>query len=146
MLLIFFLLGGQAPLFTRRKTQLLNWVCDGYGCGMGCGRVYIFSKLFFFCFNPCDCLKFNQPTTFQPMPNHWLPKTSLQCRDARYTGTVKLPYLLYFKRYDIIILHISVFHTLLFRGSPVGGSASQIAAHPVNVTLEQVNNTMDQTD
>ncbi len=55
-------------------------------------------------------------------------------------------YLLYFKRYDIIILHNSVYHTLLFQSSPVGGSASQIAAHPVNVTPEQVNNTMDQTD
>ncbi len=44
-------------------------------------------------------------------------------------------YLLYFKRYDIIILHNSVFHMLLFR-------ASQIAAHPVNVTTEQVNNMM----
>ncbi len=51
-------------------------------------------------------------------------------------------YLLYLKRYDIIILHNSVFHTLLFRSSPVGGSASQIAAHPVNVTPAQVNNTM----
>ncbi len=45
-----------------------------------------------------------------------------------------------------MILYISVFHTLLFRSSPVGGSASQIAAYPVNVTPEQVNNTMDQTD
>ncbi len=51
-------------------------------------------------------------------------------------------YLLYLKWYDIIILHNSVFHTLLFRSSPVGGSASQIAAHPVNVTAEQVNNTI----
>ncbi len=67
-------------------------------------------------------------------------------RDARYTGTVKLPVFIIFQRYDIIILHISVFHTLLFRSSPVGGSASQIAAHPVNVTPEQVNNTMNQTD
>ncbi len=48
-------------------------------------------------------------------------------------------YLLYFQWYDIIILHNSVFHTLLFR------SASQIAAHPVNVTIEQVNNTMNQS-
>ncbi len=47
---------------------------------------------------------------------------------------------------DIIFLHNPVFHTLLFRNLPVGGSASQIAAHPVNVTPEQVNNTMDQTD
>jgi len=43
-------------------------------------------------------------------------------------------------------LHNSVFHTLLFRSSPVDGSASQIAAHSVNVTPEQVNNMMDQTD
>ncbi len=43
----------------------------------------------------------------------------------------KYQYLLYFKRYDIIILLISVFHTLLFR------SASQIAANPVNLTTEQ---------
>ncbi len=46
-------------------------------------------------------------------------------------------YLLYFKRYDIIILLISVFHTLLFRSSTLGGSASQIAASPVNLTTEQ---------
>ncbi len=31
----------------------------------------------------------------------------------------------------------SVFHTLLLRSAPVGGSASQIAAQPVNVTTEQ---------
>ncbi len=43
----------------------------------------------------------------------------------------KYRYLLYFKRYDIIILLISVFHTLLFR------SASQIAANPVNLTAEK---------
>ncbi len=49
----------------------------------------------------------------------------------------KYRYLLYFKRYDIIFLLISVFHTLLFRSSPVGGSASQIAANPVNLTAEQ---------
>ncbi len=49
----------------------------------------------------------------------------------------KYRYLLYFKRYDIIILLISVFHTLLFRSSPLGGSASQIAASPVNLTTEQ---------
>ncbi len=58
----------------------------------------------------------------------------------------KFLYLLYLKRYDIIILHNSVFHTLLFCSSPVGGSVSQIAAHPVNVTPEQENNTMNQTD
>ncbi len=67
-------------------------------------------------------------------------RVRLCVRDVRYTGTVKLP-VSYFKRYDIIILHNSVFHTLLFRSSPVGGSASQIAARPVNVTTEQVNNT-----
>ncbi len=55
-------------------------------------------------------------------------------RDARYTGTEKILYLLYLKRYDLIILLISVFHTLLFRSAPVGGSASQIAAQPVNMT------------
>ncbi len=49
----------------------------------------------------------------------------------------KYRYLLYFKRYNIIILLISVFHTLLFRSSPLGGSASQIAASPVNLTTEQ---------
>ncbi len=62
-------------------------------------------------------------------------RVQLCVRDARYTG------ISYFKRYDIIILRNSVFHTLLFRRSPVGGSASQIAARPVNVTTEQVNNT-----
>ncbi len=41
-----------------------------------------------------------------------------------------------------IILQNSVFHTLLFQSSPVGGIASQIAVHPVNVTPEQVNNMM----
>ncbi len=45
----------------------------------------------------------------------------------------KYRYILYFKRYDIIILLNSVFHTLQLRG----GSASQIAAQPVNVTTEQ---------
>ncbi len=49
----------------------------------------------------------------------------------------KYRYLLYFKWYDIIILLISVFHALLFRSSPLGGSASQIAASPVNLTTEQ---------
>ncbi len=48
----------------------------------------------------------------------------------------KYRYLLYFKRYDIIILLISVFHMLLFH-------ASQIAANPVNLTPEQRD---DQTD
>ncbi len=43
----------------------------------------------------------------------------------------KYRYILYFKRYDIIILLNSVFHMLLFRSSPVGGSASQIAVQPV---------------
>ncbi len=77
-------------------------------------------------------------------------RVRLCVRDVRYTGTVKLP-VSYFKRYNIIILHNPVFHTLLFRSSPVGSSASQIAARPVNVTTEQVNNRtseqhMDQTD
>ncbi len=49
----------------------------------------------------------------------------------------KYRYILYFKRYNIIILLNSVFHTLLLRSAPVGGSASQIAAQPVNVTTEQ---------
>ncbi len=44
-------------------------------------------------------------------------------------------YLLYIKRYVIIIFLISVFHTLLLQSSPVGGSAFQIAAQTVvNVT------------
>ncbi len=42
-----------------------------------------------------------------------------------------------YKGYDIIILLNSEFDTLLFQGAPVGGSASQIAAQPVNVTTEQ---------
>ncbi len=46
----------------------------------------------------------------------------------------KYLYILYFKRYDIIILLNLAFHTLLFRSSPVG--ASQIAAQPVNLTTE----------
>ncbi len=49
----------------------------------------------------------------------------------------KYRYLLYFKQYDIKILFNSVFHALLSRSSPVGGSASEIAAQPVNVTTEQ---------
>ncbi len=49
----------------------------------------------------------------------------------------KYRYLLYFKRYNIIILLNSVFHTLQLQNAPVGGSASQIAAQPVNVTTEQ---------
>ncbi len=49
----------------------------------------------------------------------------------------KYRYILYFKLYDIIILLNSVFHTLLLRSAPVGVSASQIAAQPVNVTTEQ---------
>ncbi len=50
---IFFLLGGQALLITRRTTQLLNWVCDKYGCGMGFGRGIIFSQnIFFFALTP----------------------------------------------------------------------------------------------
>ncbi len=64
--------------------------------------------------------------------------TLVSTRDARYTGTGKVPvYILYFKRYDIIILLNSVFHTLQLQNAPVGGSASQIAAQPVNVTTEQ---------
>ncbi len=43
----------------------------------------------------------------------------------------KYRYILYFKRYDIIILLNSVFHTLQLRNTPVGGSASQIAVQPV---------------
>ncbi len=42
----------------------------------------------------------------------------------------KYRYILYFKRYEIIILLNSVFHTLLLRSAPVGDSASQIAAQP----------------
>ncbi len=49
----------------------------------------------------------------------------------------KYRYILYFKRYDIIILLNSVFHTLQLRNAPVGVSASQIAVQPVNVTTEQ---------
>ncbi len=48
----------------------------------------------------------------------------------------KCQYLLCLKWYNIIILLISLFHTLLFRCSPVGGSASQIAVKPVNLTTE----------
>ncbi len=62
-----------------------------------------------------------------------------------YTGTVKLPVSIIFQTVRYHNFHISVFHMLLFRSSPVL-RASQIAAHPVNVTPEQVNNTMDQTD
>ncbi len=52
-------------------------------------------------------------------------------RDALYNGTGKLPvYILYFKRYDIIILLNSVFHVLLLQSSPAGGSAPQIARGP----------------
>ncbi len=46
-------------------------------------------------------------------------------------------YILYLKWYDIIVLLNSVFHTLQLQNAPVGGSASQIAAQPVNVTTEQ---------
>ncbi len=49
----------------------------------------------------------------------------------------KYRYFLYFKQYDIIILLNSVFHTLQLQNAPVGDSASQIAAQPVNVTTEQ---------
>ncbi len=49
----------------------------------------------------------------------------------------KYRYILCFKRYDIIILLNPVFHTLLLRSAPVGGSASQITAQSVNVTTEQ---------
>ncbi len=44
VLFIFFKLEGQALLINGRKTQLLNWVCDRYGCGMGFGRGNIFSQ------------------------------------------------------------------------------------------------------
>ncbi len=44
----------------------------------------------------------------------------------------KYRYILYFKRYDIIILLSWVFHTLLLR-SP----SAQIAVQPVNVTTER---------
>ncbi len=55
-----------------------------------------------------------------------------------YTSTGKVPvYILYFKRYDIIISLNSVFHMLQLKNAPVGGSDSQIAAQPVNVTTEQ---------
>ncbi len=52
-------------------------------------------------------------------------------------------YLLYFKLYDIVILLISVFHTLLLWSAPVGGNASQIAVKPVNLTTDLRD---DQTD
>ncbi len=48
----------------------------------------------------------------------------------------KYRYILCFKRYDIIILLNSVFYTLQLQNAPVDGSASQIAAQPVNVTTE----------
>ncbi len=77
---------------------------------------------------PFDAVQLSCPLSRKTPPN----------RDARYTGTGKIPvYILYFKRYDIIILLNSVFHTLLLRSAPVGGSASQMAAQPVNVTTEQ---------
>ncbi len=46
-------------------------------------------------------------------------------------------YILYFKRYDIIILLNSVFHMLQLQNAPVSGSASRIAAQPVKVTTKQ---------
>ncbi len=50
----------------------------------------------------------------------------------------KVPvYILYFNRYDIIISLNSVFHMLQLKNAPVGGSDSQIAAQPVNVTTVQ---------
>ncbi len=70
-------------------------------------------------------------------------------RDVRYTGTVKLPVSIIFILYYIsngTIFTIRFFFYSWFRSSHVGGSASQIAAHLVNVITEQVNNTMDQTD
>ncbi len=53
------------------------------------------------------------------------------------TSMSNITFILYFKWYDIIILLNSVFHTLLLLNAPVGGSASQIAAQPVNLTTEQ---------
>ncbi len=53
------------------------------------------------------------------------------------TSMSNIKCILYFKLYDIIILLNSVFHTLLLLNAPVGGSASQIAAQPVNLTTEQ---------
>ncbi len=43
----------------------------------------------------------------------------------------KYRYILYFKRYNIIILLNSVFHMLQLRNAPVGRSADQIAVQPV---------------
>ncbi len=69
-------------------------------------------------------------------------------RDVRYTGTVKLPVSIIFQtaRYYNFSKFVFFLYSWLFRSSHVGGSASQIAAHLVNVITEQVNNTMDQTD
>ncbi len=49
----------------------------------------------------------------------------------------KYRYILYFNRYDIIISLNSAFHMLQLKNAPVGGSDSQIAAQPVNVTTVQ---------
>ncbi len=67
----------------------------------------------------------------------------LHTRDARYTCTGKIPVSIIFQTVRYHNLLISVFRTLLFRSSPVGGSASKIAANPVNLTTEQRD---DQTD
>ncbi len=75
---------------------------------------------------------------------YYVTKTSLvlACH-TRTLGMRSIPvlekyrYILGFKRYDIIMLLNSVFHTLLLQSTPVGGSASKIAAQPVNVKTEQ---------
>ncbi len=50
----------------------------------------------------------------------------------------KYLYILYLKRYDIIFFLNSVFHMLQLLNAPVGVSASQIAAQPVNVTTRWI--------
>ncbi len=56
----------------------------------------------------------------------------LGCAVYRYWINTSVYYIS--KRYDIIILLNSVFHTLLFQSAPVGGSAFQIFA--LNVKTE----------
>ncbi len=57
----------------------------------------------------------------------------------------KYRYILYFKRYDIIILLNSLFHMLQIQNAPVGCNASQIAAQSVHVTTEQRDDQIDET-
>ncbi len=65
-------------------------------------------------------------------------------RDARYTGTVKLPVFIIFQT---VRYHNFAYFGISYAAVPkFTCSVSQIAAHPVNVTPEQVNNTMNQTD